>query len=104
MRSCWIMASTNSPDDETLPELDAARADAVLDDLVGHRAAAMLDDAQHPGEPAADAFAAEGEDRVRGRADVARRDLARQEVLEARLLGGDEEQRRDVRMVVAVGV
>src|SRR5205823_13924579 len=89
---------------DTLDELDPSAADAVLDDLVGHGAAAVLDDAQHPGDSVADALAAEDQDRVCGRADIARGDLARQQVLEARLLGGDEEQRRDPGVVVAVGV
>ena len=64
----------------------------------------MLDDAEQPRQPAAHALAAEGQDGVRGGADVARGDLPREEVLEPRLLGGDQQERRDARVVVPMGV
>ncbi|MEK7387757.1 MAG: hypothetical protein AABZ83_15055 [candidate division NC10 bacterium] len=64
----------------------------------------MLDDAEHAGEPVPHALAAEDEDRVRGGADIPGGDLAREEVLQARLLGRHEQQRRDPAVVVEVGV
>ena len=55
-------------------------------------------------EPVADALAAHHQDGVGHRADVARRDLAGDEVLELGLLGGHQEQRGHRRVIVAVRV
>src|SRR3989442_920653 len=87
-----------------LAELDAARPDPVLDDLVAHHAAAVLDDAQHARQPVPDALAAEDQDGVRGGADVAGGDLARQQVFESRLFRRHQEQRRDGGVVLAVRI
>src|SRR5262249_15114111 len=94
------------PDTSTtgLAELDASSADPVLDDLVAHRAAAMLGAPALARRPITDARAAEDQDRVRGGADVAGGDLARQQVLQPRLLGRHQEQGRERRVVVAMRV
>src|SRR5262249_16943897 len=86
------------------PARGAPRAVAVLDDLVAQGAAAMLHDAEDAGQPVADALAAEDHDRVGGGADVAGGHLARQEVLEPRLLRGHEEHSRQRGVVVEVRV
>src|SRR5205085_11633865 len=68
------------------PALEPAAPDAVLDDLVAHGAAAMLDHGEHSRQPLAHALPAHHDDRVGGGAEVADGDLARQHVLEPRLL------------------
>src|SRR5690349_1131348 len=75
-----------------LSELEPGAPDAVLDDLVAHRAAAMLHHRQHARDAGADALAAHDDDRVGGGADVADGHPAGEQILEARLLGGDEQQ------------
>ena len=64
----------------------------------------MLHHAEHARQAVADALAAQDHDRVGRRADVAGGHLAGQQVLQARLLRRDEQQRRDRRVLVQVGV
>src|SRR5687768_86717 len=74
-----------------LSELEPGAPDAVLDDLVTHGAAAMLHHREQARDAAAHALATHHEDRVGGGPDVAHGHPAREQVLEARLLGGDQQ-------------
>ena len=68
-------------------------ADAVLGDLIAHRAAAVLDDGEEARQPIADPLAPHDDDGIGDGADVPRGHLAGDEVLELRLLGRHEQER-----------
>src|SRR5262245_12750700 len=65
-------------------------ADAVLHDFVAHGAATVLGDSDEAADTEPDLLAPEQEHRVGHRPDVARRHLARDEILQPGLLGRDQ--------------
>src|SRR5678815_5207700 len=65
-----------------LREDDPVLADAVLGDLIAHRAPAMLDDGQEARHPIADPLAPHDDDGIGDGPDIPRGHLAGDEVLE----------------------
>src|SRR5262249_44355671 len=98
------LASSAAPSRGPSGEGDALVADAILGDLIAHGAAPVLDHAEEAADAVADPLAAHDEDGVGDGPNVAGRHLARDEVLELCLLGGNQEHGGDPGVVVAMGV